>query len=250
MTLRTKFILYISSLILLIILGISESIFLTQKTLLLGQLEENRSKIFKDFRYTCNEALVVKDEIQVFNTIKSIIKTHYPAIVYAGYLSPSGTVLFSARDPDQEKKLRDRITKVGGFKESELELAMHGEEKETVHEFAFPFYLQDEYRGTIKAGFSRRYLEDQVREGMQVIKREILKVAVISLILGIVLANILAFYIVKPIQALARAADDIGSGNLDIRVNINRRDEIGKLGKTFNQMARKLKELDELKDGF
>lgn len=250
MNLRTKFTLYFSALILVITLGISESIFLTQKTLLQSQLEENRNKIYKDFRYACSEALVVKDEILIFNTIKSVIKTHYPAIVYAGYVSPSDTILFSARDPGQEDKLKTRITKVSSPKESDFSLASSREEKETVREFAFPVYTSEEYRGTVKVGFSQQYLDDQVREGVHVISREILKVAVIAMVLGIILANILAFYIIKPIKTLARAADDIGSGNLDVQVKVNRSDEIGKLGRTFNQMARKLKELDELKDGF
>lgn len=250
MNLRTKFTLYFSALILVITLGISESIFLTQKTLLQTQLEENRNRIYKDFRYACNEALVVKDEMLIFNTIKSVITTHYPAIVYAGYVSPSDTILFSARDPGSEDGLKARITKVGTPKESNFVLARYRDDKETIREFAFPVFGGGAYRGSVKVGFSQAYLDDQVREGVRAVGKEILKVAIVALILGIVLANLLAFYIIKPITALAKAADEIGGGNLDTRVEVSRSDEIGKLGKTFNHMAKKLKELDELKDGF
>ena len=246
MSLRTQFTLYISVLVLLIILGISESIFLTQKTLLQTQLEENRAKIFKDLTYACAEALVVNDQIQVFNTIKSIIKTHNPAIVYAGYISPTDTVLFASRDPDQEKILKGKIGNVSHASESDVVSGIG----ERIHEFSQPFYIQNEYKGTIKAGFSYSYLELQIKEGLWLVEKNIILAAVLALIVGIVLANILAFYLNEPIRALAKAADALGSGNLDVQVKINRKDELGKLGDTFNNMVKKLKELDELKDGF
>ncbi len=247
MSLRTKFTLVTSCLILLITLGISYSIFITQKDMLSGQLEENRDRIFKDFTYTCTEALVVRDEIQVFNTIKSIIKTHNPAIVYAGYISPADTVFFSARHTNQEPLFKPRIFKVN---RSISEDFTSSTTEERIREYAQPIYLQGEYRGTIKAGFSQSFLNEEIRDGLMTLAGKIAQVAVIALIVGFILANILAFYLNKPIHALAEAADEIGNGNLDRQVAINRRDELGKLGKTFNEMVRKLKELDELKDGF
>jgi signal transduction histidine kinase len=246
MSLRTKFTLYLSFFILIIILGIAISIFITQKNFLSAQLEENRDRIFKDFAYTCTESLVVKDEIQVFNTIKSVIKTHHPAIVYAGYISPANTVLYSARDRDLEDKFRPRIVKVSRASTDDI----FAPSDESIREFSLPVYGGQEYRGTIKAGFSQTYLEEQINEGLVLLGSKIAMVSVIALLVGILLANVLAFYLNKPIRALAQAADDIGEGNLDRKVNITRRDELGRLGKAFNEMARKLKELDELKDGF
>jgi len=246
MNLRLKFIVYISLLIMLIIAGIAFSIFLAQKQLLMSQLEENRQRIFKYFSYTCQEALVVKDEIQVFNTIKSVIKTHNPAIVYAGFISPSETVLFNSRDTDQEGNLKPRILKV--TKSSTDDFVSPVGEK--IREFSMPLYLENENRGTIRVGFSQTYLESQIDDGLVVVGRQILRVSILALLVGLVMANILAFYLNKPISVLAKAADDIGDGNLDVQVNISRKDELGKLGMTFNQMARKLKELDELKDSF
>ncbi len=246
MSLRTKFTLYISFLILFIILGISGSIFLTQKNLLTSQIEENRNKIFKDFSYACNEALVVNDQIQVFNTIKSIIKTHNPAIVYAGYISPTDTVLFASRDPDQENTLKKRMVKADRPGQSEVVSGIG----ERILEFSHPFYIQNEYKGTIRAGFSYSYLDQQISEGLWLVEKNIILAAMLALIIGIILANVLAYYLNEPIRALAKAADELGSGNLDVQVKINRKDELGKFGKSFNKMVMKLKELDELKDGF
>jgi signal transduction histidine kinase len=248
MSLRTKFNIYFSLLILVIIVGISYSIYITQRSFQAEQLEGNRKRIFKDFTYACTESLVVKDEIQVYNRLKSVIKTYDPAIVYAGYISPISTVFCSTRDSGQDDVYRQKIVKLSGKNEATFDyISVKGER---LREFAVPIFVQNEYRGTLRAGFSQSYMDDQVQKGLALIVRKILQVSVAAFLVGILLANVLAFYLNKPIQALAEAADAIGEGNLDIKVQISRGDEFGRLGKAFNEMARNLKELDQLKDGF
>ncbi|MCB4792319.1 MAG: HAMP domain-containing histidine kinase [Elusimicrobia bacterium] len=246
MNLRTKFTLYISLLIIFVICGISISIFFTQKSLLSSQLEKNRKKSFEDFLYTCKESLVVNDEIQVLNTIRSIIKIHYPTIVYAGYISPSQIVLFNSRDAERQEDFKSRITRVSEF--TTVDFVSHINEK--IKEFSMPIYLDNEYRGTIKAGYSQTYLENEIKQAVIALGKKIMQVSVLALFCGLLLSSIIAFFFNKPIKALAKAANEIGAGNLDSKVEIHSKDELGSLGHTFNDMARKLKELDELKDSF
>jgi signal transduction histidine kinase len=219
---------------------------LTQKSLLSSQLEKNRKKSFEDFNYTCRESLVVNDEIQVLNTIRSIIKIHYPSIVYAGYISPSQIVLFSSRDNGHQEEFKSRIVRVSEFSTKDS----LSPSNEKIKEFAMPIYIDNEYRGTIKAGYSESYLENEIKQGVIALSKRIGVVSVFALFGGLILASIIAFLFNKPIKALAKAANEIGSGNLDSKVEIHSKDELGSLGHTFNDMARKLKELDELKDSF
>ncbi|MFH1982230.1 MAG: PAS domain S-box protein [Pseudomonadota bacterium] len=46
----------------------------------------------------------------------------------------------------------------------------------------------------------------------------------------------------EPLRALTRGAESIGSGDLETRITIDSRDEIGRLGEVFNQMTSRLKE--------
>lgn len=246
MTLRTKFSLSASLLVLGVILLISANIFFAQKNFMALQMEENRSRIFRDFIYTCSAALEVRDEIQVFNTIKAVIKTHNPAIVYAGYLSPTGTVFFSARDQARTEELKTRIVRAPMATTSDFILPS-GEE---VREFSMPFYKEENYAGTIRAAFSQTYLKAQVEEGLAALTRKVGSAAVLALLIGILAANGLAYYLNKPLRELAQAAEDIGAGNLNRTVAINRTDELGTLGRTFNDMVVRLREIDQLKDGF
>ena len=85
------------------------------------------------------------------------------------------------------------------------------------------------------------------------IQRNYLKVLVLSIMAGIAVSLILAsLYITKltgPIKLLTKAASRITLGQYDRRININSKDEIGKLSESFNIMADKLeKTINDLSD--
>jgi diguanylate cyclase (GGDEF)-like protein len=68
----------------------------------------------------------------------------------------------------------------------------------------------------------------------------------IAVIIGnLVMGFILVKTIVHPIKVLNRATKEIASGNLDLNVRINTRDEIQELGDTFNIMTVALKKMKE-----
>jgi len=69
------------------------------------------------------------------------------------------------------------------------------------------------------------------------------------MLLAILLASAITRVIVKPLKILQEAANDLQSGNLDIKVNIKTHDEIENLADAFNQMTVGLKtSSDNLKE--
>ena len=248
MKLRTKFTLFIVALMTFIIAGISASLFLTQKKLLSEQLEANRNKVFRDFSYTCKEAVVVKDEILVLNTVRSLIETHRPGIVYAGYQSPSGIVLSALRDqnPAAENPFEKRIVQIDTNSEEKFRASSN----EEIYEFGIPLFRDNEYMGTIKVGFSQDFLQQEIHKGVMQISRKVLEVSAVALLIGIIFAVLLSAHLNKPIRNLSQAAVKLGEGDLDVQIEVKRKDELGQLSHTFNEMAQKLKELDQLKDSF
>lgn len=74
---------------------------------------------------------------------------------------------------------------------------------------------------------------------------------VATIILGATLLTLLMIYtalntlVLKPIQKLGRAADQIGQGNLQTRVNVESRDEIGTLAKSMRVMGKNLQNSQE-----
>jgi len=60
----------------------------------------------------------------------------------------------------------------------------------------------------------------------------------------------LYIYIKKPIRYLQKGTEAIGGGNFDHKIPVISNDELGELAKSFNNMAKSLKELDTLKSDF
>lgn len=69
----------------------------------------------------------------------------------------------------------------------------------------------------------------------------ILIIATILVLLAIIVLTLYLYRsIANPIQKLAHAAQNIGKGNLDDRIDFDSNDELGKLSETFNHMAESL----------
>ncbi|HWB97933.1 MAG TPA: HAMP domain-containing protein, partial [Bryobacteraceae bacterium] len=60
---------------------------------------------------------------------------------------------------------------------------------------------------------------------------------------GILFCYFLAYGMTKPVRSLQKALERFGSGDLKARVGSNRRDELGDLARTFDQMADRIETL-------
>lgn len=69
--------------------------------------------------------------------------------------------------------------------------------------------------------------------------------AVAVLVVTLLLSALLAGYVVRPVRRLAAAAQEAGEGNLLVRVEEHRRDEIGQMAHAFNRMADRRQQLEE-----
>ena len=68
----------------------------------------------------------------------------------------------------------------------------------------------------------------------------------LALILAILISFFLSGKIVKPLGILAAGFESVGSGKLDVKVEIQSRDEIGMLSHTFNDMVNGLRQKETM----
>ena len=95
-----------------------------------------------------------------------------------------------------------------------------------------------------------------IARGLQVAQNRVttsVRLLVLAAVLAITLAIIMALLVAMPLAArLARLRDgtvEIGKGNLETRINVDSRDEIGQLATAFNEMVGLLKHSrDEIKE--
>ncbi len=72
----------------------------------------------------------------------------------------------------------------------------------------------------------------------------------IALVIGVIIAYALAGVSVRPVHYLLRGVRAVGAGNLNQKIEIYRRDEIGVLTQAFNEMTTNLQEKEFIKRTF
>jgi len=95
--------------------------------------------------------------------------------------------------------------------------------------------------GVVHLGFS----EQHIRKEINSIITSLLWLIIALSITGVVIAIFLSRMIAKPVLELAKIAEAAGTGDLDQRVNVRSKDEIGKLGEAFNSMLKTRKQAEE-----
>jgi signal transduction histidine kinase/DNA-binding NarL/FixJ family response regulator len=106
----------------------------------------------------------------------------------------------------------------------------------------------DEYLGVIRIDEPNWYLVTVFPKYL--LTKEAFATARMILILGLsalLIEIIIVFLILRreisiPLNKLMEATESIAAGNLDIQVNVNRQNELGRLGYLFNKMAQQLRE--------
>lgn len=89
--------------------------------------------------------------------------------------------------------------------------------------------------------FDRHEVYSPVREA----RRAVLFIAVSAFIISIIIAIGSAVIILRPIEDLSEGVKVIAEGNLDHRINVKVRDEIGRLAHSFNNMTSRIQDFTQ-----
>ncbi|MGH9327751.1 MAG: ATP-binding protein [Terriglobia bacterium] len=163
--------------------------------------------------------------------------------------SPSGEVVASTNPHQVGKKIklkrRRRVIRPNpihisaDFPEVDVDAAI----REKTYFVEFPIIQGEKASGGKVIGYVRiRGLGDQVDA---LLRRTYLVRSVwilVTVLAGIFAVVYLAFLFTKPIDMLVEGAKQVAQGNLYVSLPIERRDEIGRLAQTFNQMVGRLRE--------
>lgn len=154
-------------------------------------------------------------------------------------ISNEGEIINSS-DPDKIGKKREirqaekglKISKAGGRKEGSLR----------PYDLVVPVIVGDEQLGYVHINL----LLDNIRSLQH--DNFLLRIAATSLVFmaGIALTIYLARRYTQPIHALADGVKKVASGDLTYTFPVERKDEIGELAESFNEMVEKLRERESL----
>lgn len=73
-------------------------------------------------------------------------------------------------------------------------------------------------------------------------------ILIVLLLIVLVSAFVMSFRLTRPIRELAEASNRVAGGDLDARVTVNRKDELGQLGNAFNKMVPALRDRMKIRE--
>jgi len=80
-----------------------------------------------------------------------------------------------------------------------------------------------------------------ISNGVTNMKNLLITIFILMLFIVIVIGLLVSRAITSPIMSLKKGAEEIGKGNIDYRIAVNSRDELGELAYSFNKMSADLK---------
>ncbi len=138
-------------------------------------------------------------------------------------------------------------TKIMENKKPEIDIAFQGEKgfsirrseiyKDNMIFLAVPLYENDNIIGVLRIGLKAQRIDDFITN----LYRRIGLVILILILFSSIISLILSRNFTLPIRDLTRAFKRISSGDTDIRIFTERKDELGELTKNFNLMAVNIK---------
>jgi adenylate cyclase len=121
-------------------------------------------------------------------------------------------------------------------REGDLTIRVIREGGEEVIDFTRPILYGGIEVGRAKIGISAQL----VAEALVKARNRMLWLTLLSLALGTGGSMLLATLLARPVRRLMEGAREIGSGNLNFRIQIRSHDELGELTRSFNEMAESL----------
>ncbi|MBA7514031.1 Adaptive-response sensory-kinase SasA [subsurface metagenome] len=248
MRLRTKFSFFAILILVIALLGMSVILFIFEKKHLLQTMREGQVNTIKGLAEVCKEAIISEDDLLLMNYIKVVKRT--TGVIYAMFVDDEGKVVVHTDTNLLGYVYRDSIGIKAQSSEDLLIQSYKGREGGELIDVSLPVLLGEGRLGTARVGFSKVVLNRIVEDTLSLTRRRILVVTGVAFSFGIFGAFILAQLMSRPIRKLTEGAKSIGQGNLEQKILVKSRDELGDLAGEFNRMAKKLKELDQMKDDF
>jgi signal transduction histidine kinase len=246
-SLRAKLTTYSSLLVLGVVFSVGASLYLTERYYLVQQAQQKHLEVVQFLAQVGREAAGNKNNLLLSSYLSLIGRSR--ALSYAMVLDSEGTVVAHSNVVEVGRRPTDPVGARALAATQLLRQVVDVGEDELV-DLALPIYLEGRRIGTARVGYSRRATQAIVDEALQATRHRIALATALCLIFGILGAVLMAYAIFRPIEHLREGARKIGTGDLEHRISVVSRDELGELAEDFNIMAAKLQELDRLKQDF
>ncbi len=227
---RTKIMGIVLTMVLLLGLGITIQVRLTMQHLLRQELDRRALATAGELAARSTDMVLTNDLFGLYDLIRDTVE-HDPDIRYAFILDLQGEPLVHSFGQGFPPDLL-RVNLLAEGETSRLEVL--DTEEGLIHDVAAPIF--GGAAGTARVGFSERRMQETIAT---VTQNLLLTTAVISLI-GVGAGYLLTWVLTRPLLSLVQATEAVARGDFDRRVDPWADDEIGHLSASFNHMVEEL----------
>jgi signal transduction histidine kinase len=242
---RTKLALMVNLLIIVLIAGAVVLVELRQRNAIVQEVEKRALVMAQALESATAADLVTYNYVSIEQSVLKFSKE--PDLVYAVVLDKEGNVAAQfLRDFPLRRILSQRSGDRRPNGPSIDQVSVPGTEQETVYAVNLPVGVEgsSEPWGTIRLGVSLKGMHQEIART----RWQIAGFGVLALIVGSAAATFLARRMTRPIQALMQGVAAVGAGDLDQRIEVTSRDELGQLSAAFNEMTAQLAHVRELEE--
>lgn len=245
-SLRTKLVVHSTLLVLVGVAGVGISLYLAEKQYLVRRFDQTQEDNVNSLVQIRRESVAAHNDQLLVSFLALLRRSR--ALSYAMIQDNTGRVLAHTNPAFIDQRLTDPLSLQAA--EATGLIRQQGGATDDVIDLALPIGQGGKRQGVARVGYSRTSMRQLVDQALEAARHRIVIAALLAMGFGVVVAVGLSLLFTRPIGLLRDGAHKIGEGNLNFRIRITTRDELGELAREFNVMAAKLQELDQLKQDF
>jgi class 3 adenylate cyclase len=243
LSLKVKFSLLITTLVFLAVALVGFFLLQQQQRGLAAEMTKRGLTMAENLAAGAKSSLLTNDHLNLNLLVKDAMRD--PDVAYVAIANPDGEIL-----------AHSDVTLIGRPVERPSGLAPAGSTLAVrtyaapgggeIMDFAVPLSFSQTPLGALYLGFSDRSIAASLRHA----RNQALLVTVVMVLVGVAGAVGLGTVLSRPIFRLVAGTRSIAGGNLSVALPVTSRDELGDLTRSFNEMARALREKEMIKRAF
>ena len=244
-SLKGKFVVYITSLILFVSFSFLVFYIYQSISLVKGEISEVGFTLSRNLAYSSELAVSSEDGALLKPYLDGILAEE--DVVMVVVYNKKGGIIASGKKIEVEERIPQEVMEELVREGKSLERAGYTQEGKEIYSFYSPVFRSGEVFAPFLPtgeliGFTRVGLSLEKKIATQIKRIILLGLGVTALLVlfGILISFFLSRKIVAPIKELIKGAKIIGKGNLGYRIAIKTGDEVEELAESFNEMARGL----------
>jgi sigma-B regulation protein RsbU (phosphoserine phosphatase) len=241
--LRFKFSILIGVLVLLLTLGISGMLSVMtinhERRALAHQMIDKARLSLENMTNVAREGILDNDELLLLSLINKTMENK--DIMYSIILDRNNRVIAHSDIEERGTVYTDDYTQMVSRSDTVMiQPEFSPDVLSAIYNLASPVTFAGQRIGSVRIGYSTDSIFRTIGEVRRASIINTIIITVVTIVIGVAGAVFMATVTIKPIKILATGANIIGGGNLQHKIQVKARDEIGLLADEFNRMTKRL----------